>query len=221
MARTRTFATCRSIAASSGQPCVTSGERSIVRCVTVPPMRRLPLPSDPLDRPERRDRLHVDEMAERGESELHQQQQLRAARVQRGVIAVLLDERGRLVDRGRPMDREGGETRHTRGAGPDELTLGVHAGGRGERGQRRIQAGADLDARAEVDERAPERGQARDHQHRARRGAHVADADDVARALARRELDAVALPRVVAHLRVGQAIGDADRRTRRPTRSPC
>ena len=105
--RTRTFATWRSIDASAGSRSSTSGDRSIWRCVAVAPDHEHVAVL--ADARELVDRLRVDEVLERGEAELREQQQLGAAAVQQRLLAVLVEERGCLLDRSRPVQLEGRE----------------------------------------------------------------------------------------------------------------
>src|SRR5581483_1783769 len=59
------------------------------------------------DAPQVVDRLDVDQMSVRGETELQQQEQLGAAADHRGVVAVAEEQLARLLDRRRPVQVEG------------------------------------------------------------------------------------------------------------------
>ena len=88
--------------------------------MTAAPTTRHPS-SDPHAR-ELLDALQVDEMAEGGEAELEEQQELRASAVERRVLAVAVRELGRLLQRLRPVQVEGRQRHATPTAAVSEST---------------------------------------------------------------------------------------------------
>ena len=145
--RTRRLATPRSIVARAGSRSWTTAERSSSRCVTAAPTTSVPFSA----RTPRKllDALEVDEVAERGEAELEQQEQLGTAAVERGVLAVTRRELRRLLERARAVQLEGRQRHAMTGA-----RLREHL-------QRGLDPVADLHGDAEVGERAADRQQTR------------------------------------------------------------
>ena len=80
----------RSISASAGHRSRTAGDRSISRWVADAPIGH---PAVRSDAPQLGDALDVDEVRERREAELHDEQKLGAARVEDSLVAVILEKR--------------------------------------------------------------------------------------------------------------------------------